>query len=140
MPVSAAMDDDGEPAGTAGKPIYNVISHKDIGDITIVVVRYFGGIKLGAGGLVRAYSSAAQAVTEVLPTRRFIAQSHLVLTLPFALEQRVRQCVQHLGGAITEASYQQNVQLHVTLPETQVNDFRQLWEAHNNVAIQHGLA
>ena len=59
-PTSAAMSDDGEPSGTAGKPILNVLQHKGVGDITIIVTRYFGGIKLGAGGLVRAYSSAAQ--------------------------------------------------------------------------------
>ncbi|CAG0912002.1 unnamed protein product, partial [Cyprideis torosa] len=49
--ASAAANDDGEPAGTAGKPILNVIQHKAIGNIMVVVIRYFGGIKLGAGGL-----------------------------------------------------------------------------------------
>ena len=51
--------DDGEPSGTAGKPIFNVIDKKKLNNVLIVVVRYFGGIKLGAGGLVRAYSSTA---------------------------------------------------------------------------------
>ncbi len=51
--------DDGEPGGTAGKPIFNVIDKKKLNNVLIVVVRYFGGIKLGAGGLVRAYSSTA---------------------------------------------------------------------------------
>ncbi len=57
--------DDGEPSGTAGKPILNVIQKQNLSNVLIVVVRYFGGIKLGAGGLVRAYSKAAsEAVKE----------------------------------------------------------------------------
>ena len=54
--------DDKEPGGTAGSPIYNIIEKKDLNNVLIVVVRYFGGIKLGAGGLLRAYSSAANNV------------------------------------------------------------------------------
>ena len=62
--TSAGFDDDGEPGGTAGKPILNVLQHKGIGNCVVIVVRYFGGIKLGAGGLTRAYSSTAQAVVD----------------------------------------------------------------------------
>ena len=60
------MCDDGEPGGTAGKPIYNVIDKKGLCDILVVVVRYFGGVKLGAGGLVRAYSKCASGAVEEL--------------------------------------------------------------------------
>lgn len=60
----AKMVDDGEPSGTAGKPIYNVIEKKNLTNILVVVVRYFGGIKLGAGGLVRAYSKCASMAVE----------------------------------------------------------------------------
>ena len=60
--AEAAMNDDGEPSGTAGKPILGVIQHKDLGDVMVLVIRYFGGIKLGAGGLVRAYAGAAESV------------------------------------------------------------------------------
>ena len=62
--VFAKAVDDGEPNGTAGKPILNVIERKNMFDVLIVVVRYFGGIKLGAGGLVRAYSKAASLSVE----------------------------------------------------------------------------
>ena len=65
--VFAKAVDDGEPSGTAGRPIYNVIEKKNLSDVLIVVVRYFGGIKLGAGGLTRAYSKcASEAIKEVL--------------------------------------------------------------------------
>lgn len=55
--TSAGFDDDGEPSGTAGRPILNVLQHKSIGNVIVIVVRYFGGIKLGAGGLTRAYAA-----------------------------------------------------------------------------------
>lgn len=65
--VFARAVDDGEPSGTAGKPIYNVIEKKNLTDVLIVVVRYFGGIKLGAGGLTRAYSKcASEAIKEII--------------------------------------------------------------------------
>ena len=63
--VLAKAVDDGEPSGTAGRPILNVIEKKNLKNILVVVVRYFGGIKLGAGGLVRAYTKcASQAIKE----------------------------------------------------------------------------
>lgn len=65
--LQAKAVDDGEPGGTAGRPILNVIEKKDMADILVVVVRYFGGIKLGAGGLVRMYTKcASEAVGEFL--------------------------------------------------------------------------
>ena len=78
---SAAMSDDGEPSGTAGKPILNVLQHKNVGDIMVVVVRYFGGVKLGAGGLVRAYSSSAQLVMDKLKTRIYHATNCLTVVV-----------------------------------------------------------
>lgn len=67
LPRQAKAVDDGEPSGTAGKPIFNVIDKKSLTDILVVVVRYFGGVKLGAGGLVRAYTKCASgAVGEYL--------------------------------------------------------------------------
>lgn len=63
-PLAVKMFDDGEPSGTAGKPIFNVIDKKSLYDVLVVVVRYFGGVKLGAGGLVRAYSKSASGAVE----------------------------------------------------------------------------
>ena len=61
------MSDDGEPHGTAGKPMLTVLLHADVGDVTAVVTRYFGGTKLGKGGLVRAYSGGVQQALATLP-------------------------------------------------------------------------
>ena len=71
--TSAGFDDDGEPNGTAGRPILSVLQHKAIGNCIIIVVRYFGGIKLGAGGLTRAYAAAAQMAVDKMVLKAFIA-------------------------------------------------------------------
>src|SRR5699024_8835114 len=87
----AAMSDDGEPSGTAGKPILNVIQHKGIGDVVVVVTRYFGGIKLGAGGLVRAYANATEQALAALPLQIHVPHTTVTLVADFAHEQAVRQ-------------------------------------------------
>lgn len=107
-PKTAAMSDDGEPAHTAGKPIFNVLSHKDIGDVMVIVTRYFGGIKLGAGGLVRAYSGAAEKVMSELPTQVNIAEIEQTLTVDFAKEQRLRHWLGQHQGRILDIGYPDN--------------------------------
>ncbi|AUI71594.1 YigZ family protein [Companilactobacillus alimentarius] len=79
------MSDDGEPSGTAGSPILNVLQQQDLLNVTVVVTRYFGGIKLGAGGLIRAYSSTtAEAVKEIGLVENRIQQG-FELTIPYHL-------------------------------------------------------
>lgn len=79
------MSDDGEPSGTAGSPILNVLQQQDLQNVTVVVTRYFGGIKLGAGGLIRAYSSTtAEAIKEIGLVENRIQQG-FELTIPYHL-------------------------------------------------------
>jgi len=113
---SAAMNDDGEPAGTAGKPILNVIRHKAIGDVMVVVSRYFGGTKLGAGGLVRAYAGAAEAVLSGVPLEERVPMVDVCLTLDFAQEQAVRRWADGHGGEVGEPEYTERVTLALALP------------------------
>ena len=115
---SAAMGDDGEPSGTAGKPILNVINHKKIGDVMIVIIRYFGGIKLGAGGLTRAYGQAAQAVMEVLPVLEQVAKVRYELRCDFKHEQFVRHCGDLFDADIEQVTYQNGVIIQISFPET----------------------
>lgn len=114
-PKTASFNDDGEPSGTAGKPILNVLNHKNVGDIGIVVVRYFGGIKLGAGGLVRAYSTAAQQVMEVVKTETKIALTDLHLSGDFSLEQPLRHWLSTREGAVEALSYTDKITAHIRL-------------------------
>ena len=114
---TASSNDDGEPAGTAGKPILNVLQHSGIGDIITVVVRYFGGIKLGAGGLVRAYSNAAAGSLKLISTKveeRFI---DLEIAVDFSAENQVRQLLSKAGAREVEPVYGEKLQLSCKLPE-----------------------
>lgn len=120
---NAGMGDDGEPSGTAGKPILNVLQHKGVGDVMLVVVRYFGGIKLGAGGLTRAYSQAAQAVMESLPIQTFEAQVTLQLECGFGDEQLIRHQLELLNGSILQTEYSEQVRLDVQLPLAAQTEF-----------------
>lgn len=115
-------DDDGEPTGTAGRPILNVIEHSRVGDITIAVVRYFGGIKLGAGGLVRAYSAAASGVMQHLPLNKHIALLEIEITCDFSLENQIRNLIENSGGLNVTPHYHEQLKLTLALPASALDD------------------
>lgn len=112
----AAMNDDGEPSSTAGRPIFNVLQHKGVGDVMLVVVRYFGGIKLGAGGLTRAYSSAAEAVMSGLEVVQREPMLEWLLRFDFSREQAVRHWASLHEAELGEACYSHEVTLALRLP------------------------
>ncbi|WP_341210040.1 YigZ family protein [Alteromonas stellipolaris] len=124
-PSSAAMADDGEPSGTAGKPILNVLQHKGVGDVMIIVTRYFGGIKLGAGGLVRAYSTSAQQAMEQLPTREEVRLYDISIDIDFKHEQFVRHLCEQFSGKIVSCDYAQHVTVNVQLPNHAIDEFQE---------------
>ncbi|ATP29286.1 hypothetical protein CR207_13255 [Chromobacterium violaceum] len=116
------LDDDGEPSGTAARPMYNVLRHKDITNVLAVVVRYFGGIKLGAGGLVRAYT---QAVNAALAEATLMELSRICLrrlAVDFAGEARLRHACQEMGLAVVDQQYADGVWLTVELPEAEIDE------------------
>ncbi len=103
--------DDGEPAGTAGRPVLSVLKGSGLGDIVVVVTRYFGGTKLGTGGLVRAYSGAARAVLEGLKIAEKIPTCTTRCVLPYSLYERVRTLVIASSGVILEEEFSAEVML-----------------------------
>ncbi len=125
-PRSAAMADDGEPSGTAGKPILNVLQHKDLGDVMVIVSRYFGGVKLGAGGLVRAYAGAAQQVIEALPVKTQRAMTTCIVQAGFKDEQYVRHWVAQHEGEVVNCTYQHQVAMTLTVPDEHVTELQAL--------------
>lgn len=123
--TNAGMGDDGEPSGTAGKPILNVLQYKGVGDIMIVVVRYFGGIKLGAGGLTRAYGQAAQAVMEVLQTIEQVPVVNFKLVCDFSQEQQIRHLLNQFNCDLNQVNYQSRVSITACVPEFELQGFKQ---------------
>lgn len=113
-----AANDDGEPSGTAGKPILSVLQHKNIGDLMLIVVRYFGGIKLGAGGLMRAYGQAADGVVQALQLRKPVAMQEWLVRCDFAQEQYLRYWLEQQGGQLLSIDYNEQVQAKILLPQT----------------------
>src|SRR5699024_4537022 len=103
--TSAGFDDDGEPKGTAGRPIVNVLQHKSIGNVIVIVVRYFGGIKLGAGGLTRAYAGSAQAAVDEMVLTPYVPMTQVQIEADFANESQVRYVVEDMGGEIGDVDY-----------------------------------
>ena len=119
--MTAAMSDDGEPSGTAGKPKLNVLQHKPVDNIIAIVIRYFGGIKLGAGGLVRAYSQAVEqcfSIAELVPV---IEKNILTVQVPFSDEQWLRHHVEKNEGDIINTQYSDLVTIKISLPQININ-------------------
>ncbi|PJF25913.1 MAG: YigZ family protein [Phototrophicales bacterium] len=122
--VIEGMSDDGEPAGTAGPPVLSVIRGSPIGDLIIVVTRYFGGKKLGTGGLVRVYTQAAQAVLAELPTVENVPTILFQIALPYSIFTRVEQRVQLYDATIIDKSFDENVKLLISMPMKTYETFR----------------
>jgi uncharacterized YigZ family protein len=107
------FSDDGEPSGTAGMPILQVLLQKNLKNVLVVVVRYFGGIKLGAGGLVRAYTRAANETVNAAGIVKMVLSSQAVVTVPYSLLGSVEYFLRQPGIVIKEMSYGEKVDIHL---------------------------
>ncbi|MDR6215505.1 putative YigZ family protein [Paracidovorax wautersii] len=119
---SAAVDD-GEPGGTAGRPMLDVLRHQDLEGVLATVVRYFGGVKLGAGGLVRAYTDTiAQALltADKVPLQRMAL---LACEVPYALEGMLRRRIEAAGAELLQVEHGTLVRLQMRLPQSQAQAF-----------------
>ena len=115
--------DDGEPQGTAGQPMLNVFQREEVTNVVCVVTRYFGGVLLGAGGLVRAYTQSAKDALDaagVSVVRRWVEAA---VPCPYSFFDRVKLEVEAHGGGLGETEYAADVTVHALLPEGQVEVF-----------------
>ncbi len=103
--VTAHCHDDGEPSGTAGRPALAVLQGSGLGDAAVVVTRYFGGTKLGTGGLVRAYSDAVREVLDLVPRAEKVPTHTLAVEVPYSYFERVRLAVAQHGGQILDEAF-----------------------------------
>jgi len=118
------QNDDGEPKGTAGKPMLNVLLHSGLGNLVVIVTRYFGGIKLGAGGLVRAYSSSVSGALLQITTITQYVSVRCLLELPYSQLDILEHWLKTGNIMILDREFSDNVVLTLDVPETEVAALR----------------
>jgi uncharacterized YigZ family protein len=110
------QSDDGEPKGTAGKPMLNVLTHSGLGNTITVVTRYFGGIKLGTGGLVRAYSHSVSEALKQLDTTQQQVTFTLLISFPYTWQGKLDYYLSSQGIAIKSQSFEAKVSYSLAVP------------------------
>lgn len=123
-PAYARFSDDGEPQGTAGKPVLEVIRKTGIENCCVVVTRYFGGILLGTGGLVRAYSHTAKLAVEAAGPVRMRPCDDLLIRTDYTFYSGLLTLVPSCGGKITNNEFAEDVTLSVEIPSALSADFQ----------------
>ncbi|NCB51134.1 MAG: YigZ family protein [Clostridia bacterium] len=118
--------DDGEPGGTSGQPTLNVFRSAEVYDVCCVVTRYFGGILLGSGGLVRAYSKAASLALEAAGLARSREWRSFLISCGYPQHERIRRLLSDLGAIDTEAEFGEAVEMHTLIPAETAESFGSL--------------
>jgi uncharacterized YigZ family protein len=132
--VIAHCNDDGEPSGTAGRPALAALQGSGLGDAALVITRYFGGTKLGTGGLVRAYGDAARAVLAQAPLAEKAPTQTLMLAAPYSLFEQVRLLVNAHRGEILDEEFAADVMITARFADEHVDSFqRALMELSNGL-------
>jgi uncharacterized YigZ family protein len=134
--ITAHCHDDGEPQGTAGRPALAVLQGSGLGDVVVVVTRYFGGTKLGTGGLVRAYGDAVRAVLEVLPRARRVKVQVVMLALPYPLFERIRLLVAAHQGEILQEDFGADITLTAYFRPENLAAFQQAVQELSSGSLQ----
>ena len=136
----SGLDDDGEPSGTAAKPMYNVLMHKDLMHVLAVVVRYWGGIKLGAGGLTRAYGQAISEAVKNAELQPVEPQCERRCVLQFADESSLRRLCEQQQVTVLNAAYADAVTLVLRMKVSQADVFEASARNLLRGALQFGKA
>ncbi len=118
------FSDDGEPSGTAGKPILSCLQGSGLGEVVAVVVRYSGGIKLGTGGLVRAYSNGPQQVLKQITTVQRVPMHNLLLRMDYSLQSAISMLLEQYQGQTVQVDYGAEIEMLVAVPQTELEAFR----------------
>ncbi len=128
--------DDGEPSGTAGKPIFQVLEGKELNQALCVVTRYYGGTKLGTGGLIRAYSEAAAEAAGNLRIKTLVRTQRMELVFTYDLENLVRRTLTDFKGTIVDSSYSEEIKLTAAVPQSKAALFSERLVEKTNALIR----
>ncbi len=130
------LSDDGEPHGTAGRPMLTVLLHSGVGELAAVVTRYYGGVKLGTGGLARAYSAAVQAALTTMTRGERVEYGEFTLVLNYTHISAVQHLISSVEAAVVGETYGTDVQYRVRAPLEQMDALRRaLSDATSGQAI-----
>ncbi|GAB4173405.1 MAG: YigZ family protein [Geothermobacteraceae bacterium] len=121
------LSDDGEPHGCAGKPMLTCLQHGNIGDVAVVVTRYFGGIKLGKGGMVKAYTAAVQTALEQMPKGERIDWQDLTVTLDYAQVTPFERVLNDYEIEVMNKQFSDRVCYRLRLPQERAEAFVQMF-------------
>ncbi|MBN2501137.1 MAG: YigZ family protein [Anaerolineales bacterium] len=134
--ITEHCSDDGEPEGTAGRPALAVLKGSGLGDVVVVITRYFGGTKLGTGGLVRAYSDAMRAVLEALPKAEKIATHTVGIEMPYKLYEQIKLLVEAQHGLILDQDFAADVTIMAQFKQDDLPDFQTALQELSRGGIQ----
>jgi uncharacterized YigZ family protein len=115
--VVAHCSDNGEPSGTAGRPALAVLKGSDLSDTVLVITRYFGGTKLGTGGLVKAYSNAAKSAINAVPKAKKVLVHHCQIICPYSLYEQIARMIRNLKSINISEEFTEIVSIDFSIPE-----------------------
>ena len=140
--VTHGLSDAGEPSGTAGRPALAVVKGSDVGDVTVVIVRYFGGTKLGTGGLVKAYTEAAQLALAELPLTEKVERETVEFVVPYSFYEPCLRLVASHRGQVEAETFAGEVTLRLIFAVDDLPNFeREVLEAtRGEVSVRSGAA
>jgi uncharacterized YigZ family protein len=127
--------DDGEPTGTAGRPMLTELINSGIGDVVVVVTRYFGGTKLGKGGLARAYAGGVKRILNNMRLAEHVEYVAVRLRVDYAAVETIRRLLPAYEGMVDEESFGESAEFRLRIPEDRLDDFeRSVQDATNGGA------
>ena len=121
--VDYYFSDDGEPSGTAGKPLLNLLETKGIVNAGVIVVRYYGGINLGTGGLVRSYIKAAQLSLNELSLKEYIEYNNYKISINYNMLEDITKVIYNLNGVILNKDFSENITVNLQIPVKNIPQF-----------------
>ena len=122
--IISHSSDDGEPSGTAGRPALAVLQGSGLGNVVVVVTRYFGGTKLGTGGLVKAYGDAVREVLHSVKKAVLIPSTTLIFAIPYRLYDQVVRLMEEHNGLVMETEFMEDITITVQFKNEKLDDFR----------------
>ena len=120
--AQVGMSDAGEPRGTAGRPMLHALLHSGVGEVVVVCARYHGGVKLGTGGLARAYAGSVKRVLEVCRTAEKVERSAVVVTVAYEAVHRVDRVLEDFGATVSDRIFGADVCYRILVPSHRLED------------------